>query len=143
MVRRVPALLSVVPLEHGEVSDPEKTEIMVSVAGLLERFVSGGVFLRQIRTQVAALLAEVLHVLIHRGGVLWTIEGAGQNPEVLGSDAGEFENLFRQLRIILSKSLRVGHQLHERWSLYVLKCAISPNSSSLGPGKVSRFRDAN
>ena len=41
MVRRVPALLFLVPLEHGKVGDPEKTEVFRGIAGLLESAMLG------------------------------------------------------------------------------------------------------
>ena len=80
MVRRSPALLDIVPLEHREIGDPEKSKIFRRVACLLKRFVAHRIFLGQIEPQESAFLAEMLHALLHDGGILGAACGSGQKP---------------------------------------------------------------
>ncbi len=42
-----PAPFAFVPLEHGEVGDPDETKIFLWVAGFLEQAMFVGIFLRQ------------------------------------------------------------------------------------------------
>ena len=108
-MRRVPALFSVVPLKHREVRDPEETEIFFRVTRLLKRVVPGCVFLRQVQTQEAALLAKMLAALFHDGGVFRTVRRTCQQPEIIQLNFCEAQDLFRQDRVILRKPLGVGH----------------------------------
>src|SRR5258708_25931779 len=51
MVRRIPALAALIPLEHGKIRDPQETKILLRVAGLLEDAVPLSVFLSQRQSQ--------------------------------------------------------------------------------------------
>ena len=51
MVRRVPALVGLVPLKHGEIRHPYEAEIFARVAGFRKDAVPVSVFLRQCQTQ--------------------------------------------------------------------------------------------
>src|SRR5271154_5989080 len=48
-----PALALLIPLEHGEIGDPEEAEVLARIAALLESTMSLSIFLSQRQTQQA------------------------------------------------------------------------------------------
>ncbi len=92
MVRRIPAALVLVPLEHGEVGNPKEAVILRRIAGLLECAVLLRIFLRQIEPQESALLAEVLHRLVHHSGNFRPGQCRGQQPQIVGLHLRKFQS---------------------------------------------------
>ena len=64
MVRRVPALLRLVPLEHGEVGDPQQAEV-----AMLERAVTLGVLLSQREPQLSRSGINCIRLLASLHGI--------------------------------------------------------------------------
>src|SRR5208337_5609643 len=86
MMRRHPLLGSLVPLEHWEVCDPEKTKILSGVAGLFENAVTVGVLLRQCKAQQAggSVDGELLRrdfAMRGHGGLRARLRGAGDEDD--------------------------------------------------------------
>src|SRR5439155_11370059 len=93
MMRRLPALLSFVPLEHGEIRNPEKTKIFFGVAGLLEALMLGRILLSQIQPQKSALFAEMLEALVHDRSIFFATSRPSQQPEIVWFDGGVTHDL--------------------------------------------------
>src|SRR5262249_27991078 len=94
VVRRVPPLLGVVPLEHGKVGDPEKTKILGHVASFLEGLVLRSILLPKTEPKKTPLLAEMLHALVHDCGVFGPARRPRQQPEIISFNFSERNYFF-------------------------------------------------
>src|SRR5439155_23177148 len=92
MVRRIPALLGLVPLEHREVAHPEEMEI-----SLLKCSVLWCIFLFEIETKIAAFFTKVLHRLVHDRSRLGPLRCSGQQPEIACLAIATPQTIFRYL----------------------------------------------
>ena len=90
MVRRIPALLGLVPLEHREVGHPQEMEI-----SLLKCSVLWCICLCEIETKIAAFFTKVLHRLVHDRRRVRLLQCSGQQPEIACLDIAKPQNFFR------------------------------------------------
>ena len=98
MVRRVPAPVLIVPLEHGEVGHPEELEIL-----RVEQFVPVGELLRAVQAQLPAGQVD---------GLLGTVSGGlarpgGQHQQIVLAGAGALPHLPHALGIVAVEALGV------------------------------------
>ena len=59
-------------------------KVLFGIAGLLERFVLGGIFLGEVEAEESTLLAEMLQALFCHRSNFRIVQRAGQKPQIIG-----------------------------------------------------------
>src|SRR5260221_6059611 len=122
MMGGVPAAVLFVILEHGEIGDPQKTEVARSVAGAVER----AVFLRVLTPQFEARLAcgSILSVFLGAGARLAVSRGDGdhRHDQVVRRGAAQLTAFRRHLRLFLfdlAEIVKRSHKVFEAFAKFV------------------------
>src|SRR6266852_7106397 len=137
MMSRVPSPALLVPLEHGEISHPKKTEVLRGITGFRKRSVFGRVFLSEIKPELAASLEELVYTLLR------ICLAHHHQPQIAGLDFSRLQKSFQRIGIILGKAIGIGHQAHRCRPLGVCEDSVSSNGSPFGPGHLPGFRNSN